>query len=125
VILLDANHILRWFLDDVPDHALTVERLLQDAGPESIIIDRVTVAEVTDVLRSQGYDHGQVHTVLTELSRWPAIAPWTEVESRALDVYRDTALDYEDCLLIARALDEHAEVATFDKALLRELKRRR
>ena len=125
MILLDANHVLRWFLGDVPEQATEVARLLQDADPETIVIDRVTTAEVTYVLRSQGYDHAQVRTVLVELLRWPSVRPWAGFEHLALDVYCDTTLDYEDCLLIARALDEHAELATFDKALLSEFKRRR
>ena len=125
MILLDANHVLRWFLGDVPEQEAEVARLLRDADPETIVIDRVTTAEVTYVLRSQGYDHAQVCTVLLQLLRWPSVRPWAGFEHLALDVYRDTTLDYEDCLLIARALDEHAEIATFHKALLRELKRRR
>lgn len=125
MILLDANHILRWFLDDVPAQARQVETLLEEASPGSILVDRVTVAEVTYVLRSRGYDHRQVATVLAELARWPSIVPWAAAESRAVTIYRDTVLDYEDCLLIARALDEHADVASVDKDLLRELGRRR
>ena len=124
MILLDANHVLRWFLGDVEDQAHTVERLMQAADPESIAVDRVTIAEVTYVLRSQGYDHRQVYAVLKEFSRWPSIVPWSRTDARALDLYRDTTLDYEDCVLIARAVDERAEIATFDKALLRELDRR-
>ena len=69
MILLDANHVVRWFLDDVPEQAAEVARLLQDADPGTIIIDRVTTAEVTYALRSQGYDHAQVYTVLVELLR--------------------------------------------------------
>ena len=125
MILLDANKILRWFLGDGPAQAAAVDKLLQTAGPESIAVDRVTVAEVTYVLRSQGYDHRQVHAVLTELCRWPSVLQPSESESRALEIYRDTSLEIEDCLLIARAVAEHAEIATFDKALLRELERRR
>ena len=52
MILLDANHVLRWFLGDVPEQEAEVARLLQDADPETIIIDRVTTAEVTYALRS-------------------------------------------------------------------------
>ena len=69
MILLDANHVLRWFLGDVPEQEAEVARLLQDTDPGTIIIDRATTAEVTYALRSQGYDHAQVYTVLVELLR--------------------------------------------------------
>ena len=58
------------FLDDVPEQEAEVARLLQGADSETIVIDRVTTAEVTYVLRSQGYDHAQVYTVLLQLLRW-------------------------------------------------------
>ena len=53
--LVDANYILRWFLNDVPAQANIVQDLLDNSDEESIHVDRISMAEVTYVLRSKGY----------------------------------------------------------------------
>lgn len=43
---------------------------------------------------------------------------------QALSIYSETNLDYVDSLLIAEALSSGAEIVSFDKKLLNELKRK-
>ncbi len=120
--IIDANYILRWFLGDVPVQASVVERLLTSSEPESIIIDRVTIAEVTYVLRAKGYDHKQIYTIFEELLYHASVVPLSNAEAAALRLYADSLLDFEDCLLIARAKTQHYQLGTFDKQMLNHMK---
>ena len=118
-IIIDANYILRWFLNDVPSQATKVDKFLKTAEPDSIIIDRVTIAEITYVLRAKGYDHKQISQLLEELLLYPGLSLLSEIDQTALVIYRDTGLDFEDCILLAYNKIEHCQVATFDKDLLK------
>ncbi len=119
MIIIDANYILRWFLNDIVAQAAVVDALLRSSDPDSIVLDRVTVAEVTYVLRAQKYDHGQVFRLLEELSYYPSVAAMDKVDSAALEIYRDTSLDFEDCVLLAFSKLKNYDIGTFDKDLLK------
>ena len=43
---------------------------------------------------------------------------------QALNIYRETKLDYVDCLLIAEGLSSNTEIISSDRKLLNEMKRR-
>jgi len=117
--LVDANHVLRWFLGDVAAQAATVEKLLATSADNSLVLDRLSAAEVTYVLRAKGYDHKQVATVLREFCRYPSVVPPDEIDNLAIELFAGSSLDFEDCWLAAKAHFSHAAVATFDKQLLR------
>lgn len=117
--IADANYVLRWFLGDIPERASTVERLLTHSADGSIELDRISVAEITYVLRSKGYDHQQVVTVVQEFYRYASLVSPTQTDSLALDLYAATTLDFEDCWLVARAHNTSVQPATFDKQLLK------
>lgn len=118
VTVLDANYILRWFLGDVPEQAAVVERLLAEAPAETLSIDRVTLAELTYVLRGRGYDHRQIYLVIEELSYYPAVMPFSDEDTAALRYYAETTLDFEDCVLVALAEVRQWQIGSFDKKLL-------
>jgi predicted nucleic acid-binding protein len=115
--IIDANYILRWFLNDIPTQASVVDDLLKTSAPESIIIDRVTIAEVTYVLRAQGYDHGQIYKLLEELQYYPSVAPFELSTVVAIKIYKEANLDFEDCMLLALAQVDNYNLGTFDKAM--------
>ncbi len=119
MIIIDANYILRWFLNDIVGQAVVVDALLRSSASDSIVLDRVTVAEVTYVLRAQKYDHGQVFRLLEELSYYPSLATMDTVDSAALEIYRETSLDFEDCVLLAFSKLKNYDIGTFDKDLLK------
>ena len=119
--VIDANYILRWFLNDLPDQAKLVERLFAESAAASIVIDRVTITEVTYVLRSQGYDHFQIYRIFEELAYYPCLRGFEPLCQEALRVFRDTRLDFEDCLLVAMHRLHGYAVGSFDKKLLRLL----
>ena len=115
--IIDANYILRWFLNDVPEQAQKAEKLIKSGRPGQIIVDRVTIAEITYVLRAQGYDHQQIFTLFQELYYYPSMIVPTESDWRSLELFNQTTLDFEDCLLLARHQIERVHMATFDKGL--------
>lgn len=120
--VIDANYLLRWFLGDIPEQASQAAKLLETSAPATLAIEPITLAELTYVLRSQGYDHGQIYQVIEELHLYPSVTPVSNIIQLALEVYRDTSLDFEDCLLVALHRIERHAIATFDKQLLKALK---
>lgn len=115
--IADANYVLRWFLDDVPEQSKIVEKFLKGSLDNIIYLDRISIAEITYVLRSKGYDHKQVTLVITEFCRYTSVESQSVTDSQALDLYKNTVLDFEDCWLVAYAQENNVDVATFDKKL--------
>ena len=60
-MLLDANYLLRWFLNDVDNQSIVVNALIKESSPESLVVDRVSVAVVTYILTGKGYNHMQIY----------------------------------------------------------------
>ncbi len=123
MVLVDANHVLRWFLRDIPAQASQVEELLRSSAPNSLELTSVTVAELTYVLRTMTYDHMQIVGVITGLCSLESVRQLSVVDAKALQIFNATTLDYEDCFLIAQALLENGDIATFDKKLLKTLEK--
>ena len=123
MVLVDANHVLRWFLRDIPAQASQVEELLRSSAPNSLELTSVTVAELTYVLRTMTYDHMQIVGVITGLCSLESVRQLSMVDAKAQQIFNATTLDYEDCFLIAQALLENGDIATFDKKLLKTLEK--
>lgn len=117
-VIADANYVLRWFLNDVPDQSAIVEKLLTTSVDNHIYLDRITIAEITYVLRSKGYDHKQVAVVVAEFCRHTSVNPLPEVDAEALSLYGESSLDFEDCWLATYGKENKVKIATFDKKLL-------
>lgn len=121
--LIDANYVLRWFLGDVPGQSEIVQTLLSNAPEQSITVDRLSLAEVTYVLRSKGYDNQQIATVIREFACYPSVQEFSAVLQKTLDIYATTKLDFEDCFIIAKANADKLTIGSFDKQLLKTAKR--
>ena len=121
--LVDANYVLRWFLGDVPAQVKIVEKLLASAPPECLQLRAYTVAEVTYVLRSRGYNHSQIAEVVRGFCEHSAVKPFSSQLIAALDLYAKTTLDFEDCCLVADARQNEKHVATFDKQILKMIEK--
>lgn len=119
--IIDANYILRWFLNDVPEQAVVAEKLLRDAGEGSVYISAITLAEVTYVLRGKGYDHEQIVAIFDNLYYYGSVVAPTMVCGRAFELFRSTNLDFEDCMLAAYHQVKGYDVATFDTTLRKRL----
>lgn len=121
MILIDANYFLRWFLNDVPSQNRYVKRVIANSEPESVIIDRVTIAGITYVLRGLKYNHYQIALAIKEFCLIDAIKPLDKTHSLALEIYRDSNFDFEDCWLVARSRSMNISLMTFDKELKKYL----
>ncbi|OGL30708.1 hypothetical protein A3F37_03760 [Candidatus Saccharibacteria bacterium RIFCSPHIGHO2_12_FULL_41_12] len=107
--------------DDV-DQATFVRDLIINSGSKTLLVDRITIAEVTYVLRSMKYNHQQIYELFEELCYYPSLLPLGEIEGMALDIYRDTNLDFEDATLVANAKINNYKLGTFDKKMINLLK---
>lgn len=121
-MLLDANYLLRWFLNDVDNQSTVVDLLLKESNPESLVVDRVSVAEVTYVLRGKGYNHIQICMLFEELLAYPSMAEMSPTDSLSLLIFKDTNYDFEDCWLASYSKIYKSDIATFDKKLLKYIK---
>lgn len=115
-MLLDANVILRYLLNDTP----------QSVDAKEIIANRVVVlpevlAEVVYVLlKVYNVPRPEIATVLIALTDIAHITN-TPVYTHALELFGSTKLDFVDCILVAYNHIEKREVASFDKALNKQL----
>lgn len=111
---LDTNCLLRYLLADIEDQFETVRRYVEDGActsPEFI-------AECVYVLGGTvyGFSHKDVANTMGALL--DDIACEHEAAMRyALQLYRDSSLDFADCILAARSVVEGVPVLTFDKKL--------
>lgn len=119
---VDANHVLRWFLEDVPGQLRRVRDLLNHAEPATLCLSSVTIAEITYVLRGMTYDHRQVAEVIEGFCAYESVKLPSAIDRAALRIFVETTLDYEDCYLIAQALATGVSIATFDTQLMKIFK---
>ena len=119
MVLVDANVILRYLLNDVPDQAQAARDAI-DAGAATTV---EVMAEVVYVL--QGVYNVPRDTVAQTLSALclHLDCDRLDVLLAALDYYRETRFDFVDCVLLATAGLGKAEVLTFDKTLARAIAR--
>ena len=120
-LLIDANVILRFLLND--DHALFVQakKLFQKAkrGTYTMYIEEVTIAEVVWVLTSTyEYPKTQIVDKLKKLltPNW-IVNPKKQHLIDALDLFAQHSLAYIDCWLFVISKSQNLTLTTFDKKL--------
>lgn len=119
MVLVDANVILRYLLNDIPDQAQIAQNAINAGAFTTIEV----VAEVVYVL--QGVYEVPRETIAHTLSELCARlgCDRLDVLLGALDAFRETRLDFVDCILLATARLGKAEVLTFDKRLKHAIER--
>ena len=117
--MIDANYVLRWFLNDIKEQAALVKRLLLESDDLSLELDRISMAEITYVLRGMTYNNKQISTILKDFGCHASVRQYSPIEQKTLDIYEKTTLDFEDCYLIAKSKVDNTEIGTFDKKLMR------
>lgn len=117
--LIDANVVLRYLLNDIPEQAEAARRAIESGAAIEVEI----VAEVVYVLqRVYKVPRKEIAEVLGNLC--PTLTcSRLGVLIEALEAYGSTSLDFVDCVLLASAKVEHADVLTFDKKLARAIER--
>lgn len=120
MVLLDANVILRYLLNDNTEMAEKAERYIA-AGDAVVTIE--VIAEVVYVLK--GVYTLERAVIAETVKQFLALADCRDrkVLSCALQAFGECGLDFVDCVLYAYHKEKAMEVATFDKQLLKMLER--
>ena len=121
--IADTNILIRYLVCDSRELA----EKARDIISEGVEILPEEIPEALYVLTSKVlYDipRREASKILIDLLDDVTVEREEEIRS-ALAIYGETRLDYVDCLIIANALSEGAEVISFDRKLNSELKKRR
>ena len=116
MVMLDANMILRYLLNDNQRMADTAEEYL-NSGDVSVTIE--VIAEVVYVLKGV---YSMEQTIIAEtVGRFLELVdcPEMDVLRFALDAYGAINLDFVDCVLYGYHTRKGTVIATFDKKLLK------
>ncbi len=116
MVILDANMILRYLLDDNEEMAEKAEQYL-DAGNVSVTIE--VIAEVVYVLK--GVYSMERDEIASSIKGFLELTDCREMDvlNVALDIYGERSLDFVDCVLYGYHLIDGIDIATFDKKLLK------
>lgn len=117
MFLLDANAVLRYILDDVPEQASEAQSAIE-AGAEVTI---EVLAECVYVLKGvYGLPRDVLANALSSFMDDVDCTRW-QVAVTALSGFGSTNLDFVDCVLLAEAKANGRKVLTFDKKLKRAI----
>lgn len=122
MVMLDANIILRYLLDDNDEMASAAEQVIQK-GNVQVSIE--IMAEVVYVLKGvYGIERKKIKEKLLDfLDEVNAVEP--EVLKLGIKTYAEYNLDFPDCILYAYNRVKGYEVKTFDKKLSKLLRQDR
>ncbi len=123
VILIDTNILLRFLLQDHPQHFIQAKSIFHQAalGRVKVYLDEVIVAEAVWVLTSH-YDIDKLDAsqkLIKFLSQRWVKNPRKKVILKALWLYSSTNLSYVDCWAWCVAKSQKMELGTFDRSLKR------
>ena len=116
MVILDANIILRYLLNDQPDMAEKAETYLLRGDA---VVTTEVIAEVIYVLKGV---YSLERTKIADTVRtFMDLAECRDVDviGSALDLYAEQNLDFVDCVLYGYHKVRGAEIATFDRKLSR------
>ncbi len=122
MIRVDANYILRYFLNDNPEMAYIAEQLFLN---EQVFIANEILAEVVYVLLGV-YEVSKIDIADKLISLINCDTVFTDNEPiiiEALNLFKTQNLDFVDCLLCSYSQID--EIKTFDKKLNRCIQSRK
>lgn len=111
---VDANIFLRYLTKDDPEKAAACYRLLEQATRNEVELttSESVIAEIVFVLSSKrlyGLSHQDVHARLYPLLTLPGLKlPNRRQHLRALEIYSNNNIDFEDALTVAAM--EHQKI---------------
>ena len=120
-LILDANVLVRFLVQDVPQQAKAARKLVEQAesGALLLVVDPMIIAETVCVLTSfYKKPREAVADALMALVQSDGVS--VAEESRLVDALRRfqrSSLDFADAWLAAIAAEAHREVASFDRDL--------
>ena len=120
MILLDANVILRYLLNDHEQMSAQAEKYIREEDARMTIEVAAEVvyvlAKVYSVERNKISE--SVKCILNQIS-----CAEREVLQETLNIYGETVLDFVDCVLCAYHAVKGYEIRTFDKKLMKRLEK--
>lgn len=120
MVILDANMILRYLLNDNVQMAEQAERYLEE---DTAFVTIEVIAEVVYVLKGvYDLERREISGILTDFMNMAQSRDRT-VLKRAIETYGAENLDFVDCVLYAYHSVQGIDIATFDKKLLKLLRR--
>ena len=121
--ILDANMILRYIIDDNHDMADEVQNIIQNYP---VLLLPEVVAEVVFVMSSfyKKQRSDIVEGLFLFMNECDMHTNCGNVLTEGLRLYKETSLDFVDCLLCAYHTEESYEICTFDKKLKKLIQRK-
>ena len=114
MVVLDANVILRYLLNDNEAMAREAESIIKT---EVTMVPIEVIAEVVYVLKGvYSVDGNKIRDALMEFLSEVTVAE-KEVIQVGLDAYAENNLDFVDCILYAYSCVKKYDIKTFDKKL--------
>ncbi len=110
-LIFDANAILRYILDDIPEQADIVEEAIKER--ETLVLLEV-IAEVIYIL-TKYYNIERKETVENIINFLNETNDKNEILRLALKTFSETDFDFVDCVLYANS--NQYDIFTFDKKL--------
>ena len=118
-ILIDANVILRYLLNDVEEMSKKSAEII-NAGAFTL---PEVIAEVIYVLKSvYKVERGEIAAAILQIFNEIEVAN-KKILIEAVKIFAESSLDFVDCILIAYNKVENVEIFTFDKKLYNRLKK--
>lgn len=120
-LILDANVLVRFLLQDVPQQAKAARKLVElaESGAIRLVVDPMIIAEAVYVLTSF-YKKPRESVANALLVFVQSDGVFAGEESRLVDALRRfqrTSVDFADAWLAASAAETQREVASFDRDL--------
>ncbi len=125
MVAVDTNILVRAIIQDHPDMSPKALKILDQAKPRTLLLDRLIIEELGYVLRvSYGFNKAHISkTYKALLSEDKFSIPDRIVVERTVDLFEsEKPLSFEDCWLLAlQRSNEVSSVATFDADLAKRL----
>ncbi len=121
--MLDANMILRFLLDDNKEMSQTVSDII---NCNTVVVTAEVIAEVIYVMKGiYKIPKSDIYNALTKfLKIGNIISENKKVITKGLEFYNQNNLDFVDCLLCAYHTESGYEICTFDKKLIKTIKKK-
>ena len=116
--LIDANVILRYLLNDIPEQADKAESVIKQG---SFTLPEIIAEVVYVLIKLYKVPRNEIKSIVAPIFNEVEIQN-KEIIVNALSVFSETAFDFVDCIIISRKKLLNENVFTFDKKLSARLK---